>query len=141
MAILFTFLPHFRDARTLGCLDVRTRSDARMSGCSDVWTLGRPDARASGHPGVRTPTLLIFNFCGRRGEGPSRAAPSRAGPRRPSPRRPQKLRKTNEKRTKNEIWVSFFFPPGWHDKRPEHLQGLHQLSHHVAVLRLLIVLA
>ena len=58
------------DARMLGC------SDARTLGRPDARTLGHPDARASGRPDVQTPTFLFFNFCGRRGEGPTRAEPS-----------------------------------------------------------------
>ena len=56
-------------------------SDARKLGRSDVRTLGRPDARASGRLDVRTPAPLFFNFCGRCGEGLTRADPSsRAAP-------------------------------------------------------------
>ena len=76
----------------------RRFSDARRTlGRSDVRTLGRPDARASGRPDARTPGRsdaylpLFLNFCGRCGEGPSRAAPrsvsSRAAPSRAGPRR------------------------------------------------------
>ena len=67
-------------------------SHAQTLGCSDVRTLGRrPDARASGCTGVRTPTPLIFNFYGRRDGAPEPAAapnhqpltqPQRRGPRR-----------------------------------------------------------
>ena len=95
MDTVYTFLRHFQrsDARKLGRSDVRTpeHPDARTSGRSDARTPGRPDARTLGRPGVRTAGRsdaylpLFLNFCGPRGEGPSRAAPARAGPRRHEP--------------------------------------------------------
>ena len=99
----------YPDAWTPGC------PGARTSGRSDARTPGRPDARTLGRPGVRTAGRsdaylpLFLNFCGPRGEGPSRAAPARAGPRRHEPggAGPSRGgRKNCEKRTKNEIWVS-----------------------------------
>ena len=58
------------------------RPDAQISRRPNAGTLGRPDARVSGRLGVRTPTPLIFNFCGRRGGGPrAGGSPKIASPR------------------------------------------------------------
>ena len=67
----------------LGRSDVRTlgRPDARTPGRSDARVFRRPDVRtsASGRPDAQTLGRLpssFFNFCVRRGEGPTRAEPS-----------------------------------------------------------------
>ena len=90
-----------RDARTLGRSDARTpgRPDARTSGRSDVRTPGRPDAWTFG----RLPPSF-FNFCVRRGEGPSRAARS-SRPRRAAVA--PALAATNAKIAKNERKTRF----------------------------------
>ena len=98
MDTVYTFLRHFQrsDARKLGRSDVRTpeHPDARTSGRSDARTPGRPDAWTFG----RLPPSF-FNFCVRRGEGPSWAARS-SRPRRAAVA--PALVATNAKIAKNE---------------------------------------